>query len=40
MSDETKNSFTRRDFIKTTAAAGLAAAIPGSLGLFAQGSAG
>ena len=38
MSDDTKNSFTRRDFIKTTAAAGLAAAIPGSLGLFAQGS--
>ncbi len=29
---------TRRDFIKSTAAAGLAAAIPGRLGLFAQGS--
>jgi predicted dehydrogenase len=29
---------TRRDFIRTTAAAGLAAAIPGNLGLFAQGS--
>jgi len=29
---------TRREFIKTTAAAGLAAAIPGNLGLFAQGS--
>ncbi len=38
MNEDTKNSFTRRDFIKTTAAAGLAAAIPGNLGLFAQGS--
>ncbi|MCX6560181.1 MAG: Gfo/Idh/MocA family oxidoreductase [Candidatus Aminicenantes bacterium] len=32
------SSLTRRDFIKTTAAASLAAAIPGNLGLFAQGS--
>jgi predicted dehydrogenase len=31
-------NLTRRDFIKTTAAASLAAAIPGNLGLFAQGS--
>src|SRR5512136_1952418 len=31
-------SITRRDFLKTTAAASLAAAIPGSLGLHAQGS--
>ena len=36
MSDE--KNLTRRDFIKTTAAASLAAAIPGNLGLFAQGS--
>jgi len=32
------DSLTRRDFIKTTAAASLAAAIPGNLGLFARGS--
>ena len=38
MNDESRNSFSRRDFLKTTAAAGLAAAIPGSLGLHAQGS--
>ncbi len=38
MSTNNENSVTRRDFIKTTAAAGLAAAIPGNLGLFAQGS--
>ena len=31
-------NITRRDFIKTTAAASLAAAIPGNLGLFAAGS--
>ncbi len=36
MTDE--KNLTRRDFIKTTAAASLAAAIPGNLGLFAQGS--
>jgi len=36
MNDE--KNLTRRDFIKTTAAASLAAAIPGNLGLFAQGS--
>ena len=31
-------NISRRDFIKTTAAASLAAAIPGNLGLHAQGS--
>ncbi len=31
-------SVTRRDFVKTAAAASLAAAIPGSMGVFAQGS--
>jgi len=31
-------NLTRRDFLKTTAAASLAAAIPGNLGLHAQGS--
>jgi predicted dehydrogenase len=38
MNEDTKNSLSRRDFIKTSAAAGLAAAIPANLGLFAQGS--
>jgi len=33
-----KNHLTRRDFIKTSAAASIAAAIPGSLGLHAAGS--
>jgi predicted dehydrogenase len=32
------DNISRRDFLKTTAAASLAAAIPGSLGLHAQGS--
>ena len=31
-------SVTRRDFVKTAAAASLAAAIPGTMGVFAQGS--
>jgi predicted dehydrogenase len=38
MTTTNDSSLTRRDFIKTTATASLAAAIPGNLGLFAQGS--
>lgn len=38
MTNNGDSTFTRRDFLKTTAGATLAAAIPGSLGLHAQGS--
>jgi predicted dehydrogenase len=38
MTNHRDSTFTRRDFLKTTAGATLAAAIPGNLGLHAQGS--
>ncbi len=38
MSNEQHTTVTRRDFVKTAAAASMAAAIPGSMGVFAQGS--
>jgi predicted dehydrogenase len=38
MSNEHDTSVTRRDFVKTAAAASLAASIPGTLGLFAAGT--
>jgi len=38
MSHDQHTTVTRRDFVKTAAAASMAAAIPGSMGVFAQGS--
>jgi predicted dehydrogenase len=38
MADEQMSSWNRREFCRTAAAASVAAAIPGSLGVFAQGS--
>ena len=37
MADDRTSAFTRREFCKTAAAASVAAAIPGSAGVFAQG---
>ncbi|HOG30004.1 MAG TPA: Gfo/Idh/MocA family oxidoreductase, partial [Vicinamibacterales bacterium] len=38
MSQDQHTTVTRRDFVKTAAAASMAAAIPGGVGVFAQGS--
>jgi len=38
MSNQHETSVTRRDFVKTAAAASIAAGFPGSFGVFAQGS--